>query len=131
MGVVGYRKLKDKVSKRLPNISAGRIVLAVTALVVAYFLVGGAFNAIRSQQLRDQEGQLRAEVEGLQQRYRELEALQRYLDSDEYIESVAREQLGLVRRGEIGIVAIPAQPSPIPKPGTAQPELWWDVLIRR
>ena len=90
MAVVGYRKLKDKVSKRLPKISAGRIVLAVTALVAAYFLVGGAFNAIRSQQLRDQEGQLRTDVEGLQQRYRELEALQRYLDSDEYIESVSR-----------------------------------------
>lgn len=129
--MVGYRKLKDKVSKRLPKISAGRIVLAVTALVVAYFLVGGAFNAVRSQQLRDQKGQLRAEVQGLQQRYRELEALQRYLDSDEYIESVAREQLGLVRRGETGIVAIPSQPSPIPEPGTADPELWWDVLIRR
>ena len=129
--MVGYRKLKDKVSKRLSKISAGRIVLAVTALVVAYFLVGGAFNAIRSQQLREQEGQLRAEVQDLQLRYRELQALERYLDSDEYIEAVAREQLGLVRRGEIGIVAIPAQPSPTPKPGAAEPELWWDVLIRR
>ena len=118
-------------SKRLPKISAGRIVLAVTALVVAYFLVGGAFNAIRSHQLREQEGQLRSEIRDLQDRYRELQALQQYLGSDEYIEAVAREQLGLVRRGEIGIVAIPAEPSPIPRPGEADPELWWDVLIRR
>ena len=118
-------------SKRLPTISAGRIVLAVTALVVAYFLVGGAFNVIRSQQLRDQESQLRAEIQDLQQGHRELQALQRYLNSDEYIEAVAREQLGLVRKGEIGIVAIPTQPSPTPKPGATEPELWWDVLIRR
>ena len=129
--MVGYRKFKDNVSKRLPKISVGRIVLAVTALVVAYFLVGGAFNAIRSHQLREQEGQLRSEIRDLQDRYRELGALQRYLDSDEYIEAVAREQLGLVRKGEIGIVAIPTEPSPNPKPGEADPELWWDVLIRR
>ncbi len=131
MGVIVYRKLKDKVSKRLPKISAARIVLAVTALVVAYFLVGGAFNAIRNQQLREQEGQLRSEIRDIQDRYRELQALQRYLGSDEYVEAVAREQLGLVRKGEIGIVAIPADPSPTPKPGEADPELWWDVLIRR
>lgn len=131
MGVIGYRKFRDKVSKRLPKISAGRIVLAVTALVVAYFLVGGAFNAIRSRQLREQETQLRSEVRDLQDRYRELQALQQYLDSDEYIEAVAREQLGLVRTGEIGIVAIPTEPSPTPKPGEVGPRLWWDVLIRR
>ena len=120
-----------KVSKRLPKLSAGRIVLAVTALVVAYFLVGGAFNAIRSQQLREQQGQLRSEISDLQDRYRELQALQLYLGSDEYIEAVAREQLGLVRQGETGIVAIPAEPSASPGPGEGDPELWWDVLIRR
>jgi cell division protein DivIC len=105
--------------------------LAVTALVVAYFLVGGAFNAIRSSQLRQQENQLRAEIHDLQERHQELSALREYLDSDEYIEAVAREQLGLVRRGETGIVAIPTQPSPAPQPGEEKPELWWDILIRQ
>lgn len=115
-------------SKRLPRIST--IVLGVTALVVAYFLVGGAFNAIRSHQLRQQESQLRAEIDDLQARYEELDALREYLDSDEYVEAVAREQLGLVRRGETGIIMIPVQPSPTPGPNEAEPELWWDILIR-
>lgn len=115
-------------SKRLPGIST--VILGVTALVVAYFLVGGAFNAIRSHQLRQQEGQLRAEINDLRDRYQELSALREYLDSDEYVEAVAREQLGLVRRGETGIIAIPTQPSPTPGPNDAEPELWWDILIR-
>lgn len=127
--MVGYRKLKDKVSKRLPRIPA--VVLGVTALVVAYFVVGGAFNAVRSHQLRQQEAQIRAEIGSLQERFEELSALREYLDSDEYVEAVAREQLGLVRRGETSIVAIPNQPSPTPQPGAAEPELWWDILIRR
>jgi cell division protein DivIC len=115
------------VSKRLPSIPA--VVLGVTALVVAYFVVGGAFNAIRSHQLRQQEAQLRTEISDLNDRYEELSALRDYLDSDEYVEAVAREQLGLVRRGEIGIVAIASQPSPTPHPDATESELWWDILI--
>lgn len=114
--------------KRLPGISS--LVLAVTALVVAYFLVGGAFNAIRSYQLRQQEDQLRQEIRTLEDRYRELTALRQYLDSDEYIEAVAREQLGLVRKGETGIIALSTEPSPTPSPDDDDPALWWDILIR-
>lgn len=126
--MIGYRQFIDKVFKRLPTIST--VILAVTALVVAYFIVGGAFNAIRSHQLRQQEAQLRSEIRDLQARYQELTALRDYLDSDEYIEAVARERLGLVRRGETAIVAIPTQPSPTPAPDDPGPELWWDILIR-
>lgn len=116
-------------SKRLPSIPA--VVLGVTALVVAYFVVGGAFNAIRSHQLRQQESQLRGEIGELRERYEELSALREYLDSDEYVEAVAREQLGLVRRGETGIVAIATQPSATPHPDAPEPDLWWDILIER
>ncbi len=120
-------------SKHLPKISATRVVLAVTALVVVYFLVAGAFNAIRSHQLRQEQGRLEADVGQLQERFQRLEALRDYLNSDEYIEAVAREQLGLVRQGETGFVVISSVPSPTPAPGQEplpQPGLWWDVLIR-
>lgn len=104
--------------------------MAVAAIVAVYFLVAGAFNAVRSHNLRQQEDQLRIEIHDLQTRYQRLEALKEYLNSDEYIEAVAREQLGLVREGEIGFVAISSVPAPTPGPGRSEPELWWDVLIR-
>jgi hypothetical protein len=63
-------------------------------------------------------------------RHERLEALKEYLNSEEYIETVAREQLGLVREGETGFVAISTVPVPTPGAGQAPPELWWDVLIR-
>jgi len=118
------------VFKRLPEISTARVIVAVTVLVVVYFLVTGALNAVRSYQLRQQAGQLRTEIQDLQTRYQRLEALKEYMNSDEYIEAVAREQLGLVREGEISFVAISTQPTPTPAPGENQPDLWWDVLIR-
>jgi cell division protein FtsL len=114
----------------LPRISASRIIFLLTVVIVAYFLVTGAFNAIRSHNLRQEQGRLQADIEGLQGRYQRLQALKEYLNSDEYIESVAREQLGLVRQGETGFVAISTVPSPTPAPDEADRGLWWDVLIR-
>ena len=116
--------------KRLPRISATRVVILVAALIAVYFVVSGALNAVRSDQLSRQEETLRADIDDLQARYDRLLALRDYLNSDEYIEFVAREELGLVRKGETGFVVIPTQPSPTPAPGEEEPTLWWDVLIR-
>ena len=118
--------------KHLPRISGVQIVLGVTALVVVYFLVSGGFNAIRSHQLRQQEDRIEAEIRQIQARYQRLDDLREYLNSDEYVETVARQQLGLVREGETGFVVVSTVPTPTPVPGQgpAEPELWWDVLIR-
>jgi cell division protein FtsB len=97
--------------------------------VVVYFMATFAVNAIRGHQLNSQEDRLQAEITDLNGRYDRLVALEQYLKSDEYIEEVAREQLGYVKAGEIGFVAISSQPTPAAAPG-AQPDLWWDTLIR-
>ncbi len=117
--------------KRLPRISSARIVLGVTAIIVGYFLVMGAVTALRSSQLSDREDRLRAEIVELQQRYGRLEMLSEYLGSEEYIEAVAREQLGLVREGEDGIVVISTGSSAAPDPDAPEEsELWWQMLTR-
>ena len=106
-------------------------MLALTAVIVGYFLVTGTTTALQSRQLSEREDRLQAEISDVQQRYQRLDALRQYLDSDEYIEAVAREELGLVRRGEMSIVVIPTAASPTPGPGDADGEdLWWEALIR-
>ncbi|MCH7576820.1 MAG: septum formation initiator family protein [Chloroflexi bacterium] len=117
--------------KHLPRISSTRIVLGVTAIIVGYFLVMGAVTALRSSQLSDREDRLRADIAELQQRYERLELLREHLGSDEYIEAVAREQLGLVREGESGIVVISTAPTSEPDPDAPEEsELWWQMLTR-
>lgn len=117
--------------KHLPRLTISRLILAVTALMVVYFLVAGGLNAVRSYHLRQEESRLRSEIQDLQRRYQRLEALRDYLNSDEYIEAVAREELGLVREGEVGIVVISTAPTPTPAPGQdADGQLWWESLIR-
>lgn len=102
----------------------------VTAVAIVYFLINGAVNTVRSHQLHREENQLRSDIEQLESRYQRLEALKEYVNSDEYIEAVAREQLGLVREGETGFVVISTVPTPTPAPEQGEPELWWDLLIR-
>ena len=106
-------------------------MLGVTAVIVGYFLVTGATTALRSRHLSEREERFQAEIAAMEQRYERLGALRQYLDSVEYIEAVAREQLGLVREGETSIVVIPTAPSPTPDPDApAGGELWWETLIR-
>jgi cell division protein FtsB len=121
---------KSKARRQLPRLSAAKIVVFAASLIAVYFVVGGALNAVRSHHLRQEESQLREDVDLLQSRYDRLTALKDYLNSDEYIETVAREQLGLVRKGETGFLAISTVPTPTPAPDEEKPSLWWDVLIR-
>jgi cell division protein FtsB len=104
-----------------------RAVLALCAVAVVYILVTGALGALRAHQLRQEEERLRAEVANLQRRQRWLEALQQYMQSDEFIELMARQELGLVRPGEKGIVVLP--PSPTPSPAPTDPRPWWERLL--
>ncbi len=105
-------------------------MLSVTAVIVGYFLVTGATTALRSGQLSDREDRLRVEITELENRYERLQALREYLDSEEYIEAVAREQLGLVRDGETSIVVISTVSSHTTDAGEPEKELWWERLIR-
>lgn len=113
----------------MPRLTPARIIFTFTALVVVYFLFAFAFNAIRGHQLGAQESRLEAEINDLESRHDRLVALEQYLKSDEYIEEVAREELGYVKQGEVGFIAISSRPTATPEPGTL-PELWWDSLIR-
>lgn len=122
-------RVMGKVSKGLPGISSAKVILLIATLIAVYFIVGAALNGVRSHQLSQEEDRLQSDIDDLNARYERLTALKDYLNSDEYIESVAREQLGLVRKGETGFVAISTQPTPSPAPGE-QSALWWDVLIR-
>ena len=117
-------------SKQLPGTPTARIVLVITAVAITYFLIAAVLGAVRSYQLQQREDRLRSEIAELHGRYERLDALKAYLNSDEFIESAAREQLGLVRPGETGFITISSQPAPTPASGEPRPELWWDALLR-
>jgi cell division protein FtsB len=116
-------------------------VLLATAVVVVYLIFTAVSSAIQSFQLGDDEDRLSDEVQGLEDRYYRLSDLRDYLNSDEYIEWVARRELGLVGPGETGIIVV-SEPTAVPSEGEGeegdsqaeqgqQRNLTWEEIIGR
>lgn len=117
---------------KLPRLSPTRVACIVAAVVVGYFLLSAAQDTLLSHQLSQDEQNLRSDVAGLTRQRAELQAIRDYLQTDEYIEGVARRILGLVRPGEtLFIVSSSVQPTPGPTPHSDPPDSaqpWWEKL---
>ncbi len=68
--------------------------------LVGYFVFTAVDGLVNANTLDAQITALRVEIDDLDWQAEQLSALVGYLDSDEYIERTAREELGLVRPGE-------------------------------
>jgi cell division protein FtsL len=108
----------------------GPAVAACVVLVLAG-LFGSAYWD--GYQLRREAARLVREREELRRQNAQLREEIRLLHTPEYIERLAREQLGLVRPGEIAVILV--QPTPAPAPPSAQDGErgggWWARLRRR
>ena len=102
------------------------MVLTLAILLLGLFAYAFLQTAAQSYRLRLAERELVMEVQTLREQKAELEGLTTYLESDEYIEAFARQQLGYVRPGEILVqVDAPEVPSAGREPG----ERWWEALF--
>lgn len=115
----------------MPAITPARVVMAFTALLVLYFGATAAGNAIDSYRLDRERATLERDIARLQREHEQLVGLQAYLESDEYIETVARRELGLVMPGEPAVVVVSPQRV---VPGTFRGEegagnRWWERLL--
>ena len=110
----------------LPTFGPAHLVLAVALLLFGLFAYAAAQTATQTYRLREAERQLQIEIGELQRQRGQLTGLLEYVESDEYIEAFAREQLGFVRPGETA-VRIDAPPAPESEgvPG----ERWWEALF--
>jgi len=116
----------------LPRLSLPRVVIVLAAVVVGYLLFSAAGDLLLAQRLNRDEERLQDELVDLERQHRELTAIREYLQTDEYIERVARETLGWVRPGEtLVIVSSSVTPTPTPEkdaPDQARP--WWEAIYQ-
>ena len=98
--------------------------------MVGYLLFTAAGEVLLSHRLNQEEQRLQQDLTELRRQQVELQAIREYLQTDEYIEGVARRVLGLVRPGEtLVIVSSTIPPTPMPD-GFAQDDRrrWWEAL---
>lgn len=101
------RSISQKSRKRAPKNrlrSHKRSVLAISAIIVMLSIVvfaGGMDLKKRNDAYAAQELELQAQIDAEKERSAEIDELKEYVGTDEYIESVAKEKLGLAYANEI------------------------------
>jgi cell division protein DivIC len=114
-----------------------RVVIILAIPLLAYLGVSTARKALEVYQLRQQAGQIQQEIDRLEARNVELRRQIEYLKSSEYLEKAAREELGLVKEGDVPVVVVsprekepPAEAPPRPlAPPTPNWQRWWDFFF--
>lgn len=77
------------------------LISMVTLMLSGVVLFGGISLKSRNDEYKVQERELQARIEAEEARSTEIDELKEYVGTDEYIESVAKEKLGLVHEDEI------------------------------
>lgn len=77
------------------------MVSTITMMLSIVVLFGGMSLKARNEEYKAQEMELQAKIDAELARSEEIDELKEYVGTDEYIESVAKEKLGLVHKGEI------------------------------
>ncbi len=114
--VVNDERKAGQKRRRTFQFSRSKLPLLIVALLLVYVSVSlsGRFDSLYTMQ-RDLKA-VQAEVQQLREVNRGLSQQLELLQSDAYVEQVAREKLGLVKPGETRIV--PVTPGASEAPGT-------------
>ena len=108
-----------------------RIILVAAAVVVGYLVFTSILTGVKSHGLAHDENTVRQEISDLQRQRDELVAIREYLSSDEYVESVARRVLGLVKPGETRVIVTSPEADAEQAAGAtpAPAGTWWESLF--
>ena len=126
---------------RLAQLLYGLLPIVITIAVILVLVVIGG-KAVQGYDMRQEARALEQRIEQLRKQNRQLSNELDYYRSDEYIEKVAREELGLIRPGEVSIAlvlpedkrALSSQATPTPLPTTvpsATPLPIWQKWLYR
>lgn len=122
-------------------VSLTQVLVVVILAIVVYFAVDLTQAAFTIYRLRGWEESLDKEVAELQTEVGQLQKQKEQMHTDAYLERKAREELRLVRPGDVLVVPVTdkAQPTPAPQitpsPGPSLPpvekekpfwQAWWD-----
>lgn len=102
MGNMEQKRRKRQQKKRMQRHK--RSVFAVCAVIALLFIVVSVNSVTlkaKEQVYKAQEQELEEQIEEEKARAKEIEELDEYVGTDEYVEDVAKEKLGLIHENEI------------------------------
>jgi len=116
---------------RLPLLTA---IIGGAVIAIAYLAFTTGSYVVHYYQLRGDERDLQRQIATLDREQKQLTAVRDYVQSEEYVEEVARRTLGLVRPGETLVIVSGTAPEPAPTAAVspspdATPQEWWMALF--
>lgn len=106
LGVVMKRKVRQRrVQKnKARHSSSMKLIGSVVCFLILVLAVGGKSASAKNEAYMEQEQALIQQLEEEQNRTLEIEAYEAYVETDEYVEAVASEKLGLAYPDELILV---------------------------
>lgn len=87
-----------------------RFFLMVALLLLGYFVFSFSKGFLALHQINQELQQTQGRIQQMKEKNSQLEREIKLLQTPEYLEKLAREQLGLVREGEISVIILPGDP---------------------
>ena len=103
--MVKETKKKNRVSRHRRKVQKHKrsvlTICGVVILLTAIISIDSITLKAKDQSYQAQETELEQKIEDEKERAKEIEELDKYVGTDEYVEEVAKEKLGLVHENEI------------------------------
>lgn len=102
---MGSIKQKNRAIRRRSRLNKHKSsvlgISGVILLLVAVVSVSSMSLLARNQLYKEQEAELEAQIQEEEERTKEIEQMEEYVGTNEYIEQTARDKLGLIYENEI------------------------------
>jgi len=129
-------------AKRHRIVPFTQIITIVVATMAISMTVDFGRKATANYRVRNEETRLEQEIAAERAKHEALLARREYVQTDEYVEHAAREELKWVKPGEIVVVPVPLNRKPLPTPETAPAptellqreshwQEWWALFFDR
>lgn len=116
-----------------------RLLVLLLVFLTASFFYATVSKALEVYSLKREANRLQQEIQAAQARHEQLLRQRDFLQTEAYIETIAREELGLIKPGETALGILPAtgaspsrRPTPEPSPPAPRPpswERWWELFF--
>ncbi len=108
MGNVRQKRSKRRAKSRVLQHKLSILSISAIIVLLAVVLSAGSISLQKKNKAyKAQQAQLQTQLKEEEKRAEEIDALEEYVGTDEYIEDVAKEKLGLINPNEILFKAEP------------------------
>jgi cell division protein FtsB len=135
--------LKKKRGSQLPLTQFTQFIAIIVLTICVFLVVGFARRTAATYKIRNEAVRLEEKAVAARARRQDLQARLEYVQSDAYVEEIARTEFKWAREGETAIVVMPTPQAVPPSPPDQQPAIadapppqspwqaWWFIFFER